>query len=214
VSFRDGTFTLRDQGSVVPVFLNGQPMGNGRELPLKDGDEIRIAGYAMRAALAVVAAPVQAPAPPSLLDDTEDHMTAPVLSWTSAPPAGAAEGITTVILTTAGQPGHAAPAPAATAPAPSMPAPAPSAPAPAAPAAAPAAAPVAAPPTPATAASADADALLAGLLKGAGLRDVVVPGGLTPELMQQVGMLLHEGTRGSSTSSLRAPRPSARSAPT
>ena len=182
VSFRDGTYTLRDQGSVVPVFLNGQPMGNGRELPLKNGDEIRIAGYAMRVALAAVAAPVEAPAPASLLDDaTEDRMAAPVLSWTSAAPAGAAEGITTVILTTAGKP---VPAPVARAAASTTPA------------AAPVAAPAAAPPMPATASSADTDALLAGLLKGAGLRDVVIPGGLTPELMHQVGTLLHEATRG------------------
>jgi FHA domain-containing protein len=40
-------YVLRDQGSVVPVLLNGQPLGNGREALIAPGDEIRIAGYVM-----------------------------------------------------------------------------------------------------------------------------------------------------------------------
>src|SRR4051794_1677506 len=40
-------FVLRDQGSIVPVILNGQAIGNGREAPIAPGDEIRIANYVM-----------------------------------------------------------------------------------------------------------------------------------------------------------------------
>src|SRR5205085_3542026 len=40
------------------------------------------------------------------------------------------------------------------------------------------------------------DALLRSLLKGAGLRDIDVPGGLTPQLMNQLGQLLREATGG------------------
>jgi FHA domain-containing protein len=38
--------------------------------------------------------------------------------------------------------------------------------------------------------------LLRALLAGAGLKDDAIPGGLTPELMRNVGRLLHEATRG------------------
>jgi predicted component of type VI protein secretion system len=47
-----GSFTIRDQGSMAPVVLNGQPLGNGREATVSPGDEIRIAGYVMSIPLA------------------------------------------------------------------------------------------------------------------------------------------------------------------
>src|SRR5262249_45310856 len=47
LTFAGGRFTLKDQGSIAPVVLNGRPLGNGNEAPLAPGDEIRIAGYAM-----------------------------------------------------------------------------------------------------------------------------------------------------------------------
>src|SRR5512136_1465950 len=45
VSYRAGSYVLRDQGSATAVVVNGQPLGNGRECSLAPGDEIRIAGY-------------------------------------------------------------------------------------------------------------------------------------------------------------------------
>ncbi len=62
VSYRDGKYVLRDQGSVVPVMVNGRPLGNGKESPLAGGEEIRIAGYTMRVAGAGAAAQPAAPA--------------------------------------------------------------------------------------------------------------------------------------------------------
>src|SRR5206468_9514259 len=44
--------------------------------------------------------------------------------------------------------------------------------------------------------SASNEALLRALLSGAGLRDLDVPGGLSPELMKQLGRLLREATAG------------------
>jgi type VI secretion system FHA domain protein len=176
VAFRDGVYTLRDQGSVVPVLVNGRPLGNGNESPLADGDEIRISGYAMRVAGAAVAAQaVPAAAPP-------DAMPEPVLSWAGDAPAAPGEGIRTVVLSTP-EPAPARPA-ATAAPA------APAASAPMAAATAPAAAPTVA------ASTATHDELLRALLAGAGLRDVEIPGGLSPQLMNQLGSLLHEATRG------------------
>src|SRR5689334_16716984 len=46
ITFSGGRFMLKDQGSIAPVVLNGQPLGNGNEASLAPGDEIRIAGYA------------------------------------------------------------------------------------------------------------------------------------------------------------------------
>jgi len=43
-----GTFTLRDQGTTTPVVVNGRPVGKGRDHPLRDGDEVRIATYVLR----------------------------------------------------------------------------------------------------------------------------------------------------------------------
>jgi hypothetical protein len=37
---RSANGCVRDQGSVVPVLLNGQPLGNGREALVAPGDEI------------------------------------------------------------------------------------------------------------------------------------------------------------------------------
>jgi FHA domain-containing protein len=46
------------------------------------------------------------------------------------------------------------------------------------------------------ASTATRDELLQALLAGAGLRDIDIPGGLTPALMRQLGELMHEATRG------------------
>jgi len=188
VSFRDGGYTLRDQGSVVPVLVNGHPLGNGNESPLAAGDEIRIAGYTMRVAGEAVpaqAAPPVAVAASATPAATTDAMPEPVLSWASDAPASLGEGIRTVVLSTPEPPSAR---PAATEPPVEPPVePAIAAPRPASPT--PAAAPAS------TAGAATRDELLRALLTGAGLRDVEIPGGLTPELMHQLGSLLHEATR-------------------
>jgi type VI secretion system FHA domain protein len=44
VVFRNGSYAIVDRGS-NPVLLNGQALGNGRELPINDGDELQIGGY-------------------------------------------------------------------------------------------------------------------------------------------------------------------------
>lgn len=44
VVFRHGNFALVDRGS-NPVLVNGTPLGNGREAPLKHGDTLQIGGY-------------------------------------------------------------------------------------------------------------------------------------------------------------------------
>jgi len=177
VFFRDGRYTLRDQGSVVPVLLNGRPLGNGNESPLASGDEIRVAGYTMRVAGDAAPAPETAAAAgaasaPSAAA-TADAMAEPVLSWAGDAPATPGEGIRTVFLSTPSAP-SAPPAPSGAVPAASQPA-----------------------ATPASAAgTATHDELLRALLAGAGLRDIEIPGGLTPQLMNQLGNLLHEATRG------------------
>ena len=47
VVLRNGGHAVIDRGS-NPVLLNGQALGNGREQPLRDGDELQIGGYALR----------------------------------------------------------------------------------------------------------------------------------------------------------------------
>jgi len=46
IAFRNGSYALIDRGS-NPVLVNGVAVGNGREVPLRLGDEVRIGGYAM-----------------------------------------------------------------------------------------------------------------------------------------------------------------------
>ena len=56
IIFRAGRYLIRDHGTVMPVQVNGQMVGEGREVPLADGDEIVIGAYTLGVA-------VQAPAP-------------------------------------------------------------------------------------------------------------------------------------------------------
>jgi FHA domain-containing protein len=202
VSFRDGQYILRDQGSVVPVVLNQQPLGNGREAPIKGGDEIGIGAYTLgvsadadtaRAGVPAAApgaresaaADDSAPSQPAGEVATDDEARAPtmepVVSWAT----GAAvpgEGITTVVLTAAdGQAPAERAAPQAPVEPPEIAA----------------AAGAAAPPAPVQpVAAATNETLLRALLAGAGLRDVDIPGGLTPQLMHELGSLMREATRG------------------
>lgn len=235
VAYRDGAYVLRDQGSVVPVVLNAQALGNGMESPLKGGDEIRIGAYVLavasdatvnRVAPAVAARPIAPPpatpspptpspavappatpsppappltAPEAAATPADTEMTEPVLSWASDAGAAPGEGITTIILPS---PGNAETAPAGADPASQAPLSPPVEPVRRTATSAAPADPVGAAPArePATSAPAMApvtnEELLRALLAGARLRDVEIPGGLTPQLMHQLGQLLQEATRG------------------
>jgi FHA domain-containing protein/type VI secretion system protein len=50
VVFRNGGYALVDRGS-NPVLVNGKPLGNGREAPLRDGDAVQIGGYLLSASM-------------------------------------------------------------------------------------------------------------------------------------------------------------------
>ena len=50
VVLRNGGHAVIDRGS-NPVLLNGQPLGNGREQPLRDGDELQVGGYTLQASV-------------------------------------------------------------------------------------------------------------------------------------------------------------------
>ena len=54
VVFRNGGYMLVDRGSNA-VLVNDQPVGHGREVPLRDGDTLSIGGYVLRASLAAAA---------------------------------------------------------------------------------------------------------------------------------------------------------------
>jgi type VI secretion system FHA domain protein len=57
IACRAGTYVISDLGSSSPVYVNGQPLGNGREANLALGDELRIGAYAL-----------QVEAPPAMLN--------------------------------------------------------------------------------------------------------------------------------------------------
>ncbi len=50
IVFRNGSYALIDRGS-SPVQVNGQPLGNGREAPIRDGDRLTIGGYTLAVAV-------------------------------------------------------------------------------------------------------------------------------------------------------------------
>ena len=179
IARKDGRFFVRDQGTTVPVVVNGRPIGKGHDHPLAAGDELRIAGYVLR---------VDAPAP-SPRDVSEDDTTTilregTLLSWSEDGKAVPQNRISTVIVLSPEAPAEGgAPAPAAAPPAANAPPPA--APARAVRANAPAAAP-----------AQGSDELLAALLRGAGVRDLEIPGGLTPQFMEDVGAVMRETMQG------------------
>jgi predicted component of type VI protein secretion system len=166
VVHQSGRFFLRDQGTTVPVIVNGRPVGKGREHPLVAGDELRIAGYTMR---------VDATRADIVADDTTTILReGAMLSWTEDGQPVAQDRIATIIV-----------------PEPDL-----------------AEAPVQTPASPraaeATQAAARAsgkaavsdDPLLAALLRGAGVPELAIPGGLTPELLRDVGAIMRESMRG------------------
>jgi len=48
IAFRAGAYVIRDLSSASPVYVNGIPLGNGREANLAYGDELRIGAYALQ----------------------------------------------------------------------------------------------------------------------------------------------------------------------
>jgi FHA domain-containing protein len=54
IEFRDGGYFIRNLGTAIPVYLNGQPLGNGRDAAIAAGDEIRIGAYMMEVTAGLV----------------------------------------------------------------------------------------------------------------------------------------------------------------
>ena len=162
---RDGLFHVRDQGTTVPVIVNGRPLGRGREVALNAADELRIAGYIMR-----VSGPPVADSP--LEEGTTIMRRGTLLSWSDDGTPLPEQRISTVIVPSpapaeaaVGAPAHAA----ATSAKSNIPPP---------------------PRVPAD------DPLLQALLRGAGVRELALPGGLTPHAMEEMGQVMRETMRG------------------
>ncbi|MEO8506723.1 MAG: type VI secretion system-associated FHA domain protein TagH [Betaproteobacteria bacterium] len=173
IAFRDGRYWVRDQGTTVALLVNGRGAGRGQDHPLVKGDELRIGGYTL-----AVSATGLAPADKNISEDdtTTILREGTMLSWSEDGRVVPQNRIATVIVPS---PVHEAPVPAA-------PAPAHAAVVNAAPA----------PPVPAAAGTQSADVLLTALLRGAGVRDLTVPGGLTPQFMEEVGAVMRETLHG------------------
>jgi len=197
IVLHEGRYMVRDQGTTVPVIVNGRAVGRGRDHPLTTGDELRIAGYALRVE-------ADASAHPDTDVSSEDTTTilreGTLLSWSEDGAAVPDNRIATVIVPSPEtEDAESAPAPSVAAHGASTDATT----AAAVPAAAPAKAPAAVPPATsaastevATTADASTDALLLALLRGAGVRDLAIPGGLTPQFMEELGAVLRETLRG------------------
>jgi|KBSSwiStaDraftv2_1062776.scaffolds.fasta_scaffold04275_4 predicted component of type VI protein secretion system len=188
IVLHEGRYMVRDQGTTVPVMVNGRAVGRGRDHPLTTGDELRIAGYALRVETAGSA---RADVDVSADETTTILREGTLLSWSEDGAAVPDNRIATVIVPSPEDEAvEAAPAPAeavhvtASAAAPIE-----------APAAAPGGTPVASAAV-ATTADASTDALLAALLRGAGVRDLAIPGGLTPQFMEELGAVMRETLRG------------------
>lgn len=172
IAHAGGRFTLRDQGSTVPVMVNGAAVGKGHDRVLASGDELRIAGYVLL---------VEGTGPAIAVDDTTTILReGTMLSWSEDGAPVSENRISSVIV----------PAPLAVAPV--------AASAPATPAAATAAAPAAtaAPAVSAPPMSAADRELLAALLRGAGVPEIDIPGGLTPRFMADLGAVMRETMHG------------------
>lgn len=169
VSHDAGRFVLRDQGTTVPVMVNGRPVGKGRDHPLAAGDEMRIAAYLLR---------VESTHDISADETTTILREGTLLSWSEDGQPVAQNRISTVIVP---EPEAAEPVAAAAA---------------AGEKSVKAAAPAAAAAASRAEASTAGDALLVALLRGAGVSELAVPGGLTPKFMEDVGAVMRETMRG------------------
>lgn len=169
IAHASGRFTLRDQGSTVPVVVNGAAIGKGHDRVLASGDELRIAGYVLL---------VEGPGHVIAADDTTTILReGTMLSWSEDGAPVSANRISSVIV----------PAPASAGPAPQAP--------PVAGPAVPAAAATMPPAVTAPMSAADQE-LLAALLRGAGVSELDVPGGLTPRFMEDLGAVMRETMQG------------------
>lgn len=191
IGFRDGMFVLCDHGSVVAVQHNGRIVGNGRESPLADGDEMRIGPYVVKVeaenddeTLPLHGLVAGMPEAPPVADT--------LLSWQTPGAERRPDGITTVIVPQTAEALAAREAAEVIVP-----------PLAAATPAAPGAPSLEAgvtlplrtgslPPAP----LASRQELLRAFLGGAGMPQVDIAGGLTPEFMRDVGQILSEAVRG------------------
>jgi predicted component of type VI protein secretion system len=169
ISFRGGVYYLRDHGSASPTFVNGSPVGNGNEVALREGDELRIGEY-------VLLATVGATAVPDPVLRREPLLTKPptpdiVVSWDTGASENATDEIKTIVLPSPKRAADAGHQPAASNAAPEA-----------------GAAP--------SESAQQSDALLQAFLEGAGMPALRIPGGLTPELMNLLGRLMRESLRG------------------
>src|SRR5688500_15388651 len=61
VTFRAGSFVLRDYGSATPTLVDGAALGSGNEVVLRGGEEIRIGHYVLAVSIGSAAASSNAP---------------------------------------------------------------------------------------------------------------------------------------------------------
>jgi FHA domain-containing protein len=87
IAFRSGGYVLRDLGSATPTLVNGTAVGNGNEVALREGDEIRVGEYVLRVHVAGAAGLAAAP-PATLPDDPFADLLGP--APTAQPPGLAA----------------------------------------------------------------------------------------------------------------------------
>lgn len=59
VEFCDGSYLIRNLGTAISIYVNGQALGNGRDAAIAAGDEIRIGGYTMQVASAKKSASIR-----------------------------------------------------------------------------------------------------------------------------------------------------------
>ena len=77
VAYRAGNYVVIDRGSNA-ISLNNRPLGNGREMPLGDGDRLQIGGYVLLARRGTAAAPAATDDPfADLLGPASDRPGAP-----------------------------------------------------------------------------------------------------------------------------------------
>ncbi len=170
-----GRYTLRDEGSTVAVLVNGTPVGKGRERVLGAGDELRIGGYVLR----VDGDRMDGEAADD--DTTTILREGTLVSWAEGGAAQPASRIASVIVPSPGrvptrvEPRAPAPIPEASTPAP---------------------APVPSSRSDDAAATRGDAALLAALLRGAGVPDLDVASGLNPRFMEDLGAIMRETMRG------------------
>ena len=85
VVYRSGSFAIVDRGS-NPISVNGRPVGSGREMAIKEGDEVRIGGF-------VLAVKRQQAAAASAVNDPFADLLGPAVGAKSSSGASAGSGL-------------------------------------------------------------------------------------------------------------------------